>query len=301
MSSISGPALGLIYALLAYFLWGISPLYFKQLSELPAVEFVAHRIFWSVILLVVIISLGRNWSAVRQVIRNKRALAWLCVTTALISVNWLVFIWAIANDRILEASLGYYINPLVSVVLALIFLKERLGKLQSLAVGLATLGVLVAAFAGDGFPWISLLLALCFGFYGLIRKTISAGAVDGLFVETMLILPFALGYLIYLDQQSFGAFMQQPLEKDLLLILSGAMTALPLMFFAAAARRMSLSLVGVLQYVAPSLQFLIAVFIYDEPFGLRQLATFAFIWAGLIIFSYASLANRRRELSLKAS
>ena len=261
MTSDNTAPAGMLYALAAYLSWGLSPLYFKLLAQVPAVEFVAHRIVWSVILLLAVITVSRNWSRVARLVRDRRALAWLTATTLLISVNWLVFIWAVSQDRILEASLGYFINPLVSVLLALIFLKEKLGRLQSLAVGLAALGVLVAATGASGVPWVSLLLALCFGFYGLIRKTVRAGAIDGLFVETMLILPLALIYL---------------------------------MFFAAAARRLALSLVGILQYLAPSVQFLIAVFVYDEAFGGRQLATFALIWLGLLIFTYASFKQRRR-------
>ncbi len=294
MTSDNTAPAGMLYALAAYLSWGLSPLYFKLLAQVPAVEFVAHRIVWSVILLLAVITVSRNWSRVARLVRDRRALAWLTATTLLISVNWLVFIWAVSQDRILEASLGYFINPLVSVLLALIFLKEKLGRLQSLAVGLAALGVLVAATGASGVPWVSLLLALCFGFYGLIRKTVRAGAIDGLFVETMLILPLALIYLLYLDQQSQGVFARQSWRIDGLLMFSGVMTALPLMFFAAAARRLALSLVGILQYLAPSVQFLIAVFVYDEAFGGRQLATFALIWLGLLIFTYASFKQRRR-------
>ncbi|MDH3475334.1 MAG: EamA family transporter RarD [Rhodospirillales bacterium] len=287
-------AAGAAYALAAFFFWGTVPVYFKAVGHVPALEILTHRIVWSVLLLGAIIALTRRWRAIAAALSERRTLLLLLFTTSVLSLNWLVFIWAINAGRVLETSLGYYINPLVNVVLGVVVLRERVGPWRSLAVVLAAAGVLNLALRAEGFPWVALTLAFTFGTYGLIRKTVKIEAAEGLLVETVLLLPFGLAYLLYLAASGAGAFGTVDWRTDLLLVLSGAVTALPLIWFTAAARRLDYSTLGFFQYIAPSGHFLLAVFVYGEPFTNAHLVTFLCIWSGLAIYTLRSLAASRR-------
>ncbi len=290
-----GQAAGVAYALAAFLFWGGVPVYFKAVGHVPAPEVLAHRVVWSVLLLAGLVALTRHWPMILRALAERRTRLMLVLSTLVVSINWLVFIWAIAAGRVLETSLGYYINPLVNVVLGVVVLRERIGPWRSFAVGLAALGVLNLALQADGLPWVSLTLALTFGLYGLIRKMVRVEAVDGLFVETVLLLPLALAYLGYLALAGGGAFGAVGLGTDVLLLLAGAVTALPLIWFTAAARRLDYSTVGFFQYIAPSCHFLLAVFVYGEPFGEAQLATFLCIWSALAIVTARSALEARRR------
>ena len=283
--------LGFIQGLSAYVLWGFFPLYFHLLRDVPATEVLMHRVIWSFLLvLLVVMLLGRRerlWQALRTPgLRNG-----LMISSLLISINWLVFIWAVARGRVVETSLGYFITPLVSVFLARVILGERLDRWRQAAILLAALGLAWLVWRLGELPWVALLLALSFGLYGLARKQIAVDTLTGLTVETGLLLPFALAYGLWLYADGWPA--ARPALDGWLLVASGAVTALPLLLFAAGARRMSLSAIGFLMYVNPTMQFLTAVFLLDEPFDRDQLVGFVLIWTALLLFSLGSLRVQR--------
>jgi len=301
MTTVSEPKtrsesiLGVIYAALAFVIWGLSPVYWKALVSVPALEITMHRVIWSFLFLICLILSQRRWNEFAEVLKNGRMLYTLLSTAILISANWFLYIWAVNNNYMLQASLGYYINPLVNVVLGLLFLRERLRRPQILAVMLAAGGVLYLTIAYGRFPWIALTLALTFGLYGLIRKVAPVGALVGLAVETMLLSPPAVIYLIYLNSQEVDTILRVSLKLDLLLIGCAPLTAAPLLFFTLAAKRLYLSTLGLMQYIGPSGMFLLAVFYYNEPFSTTQVWTFALIWAALVIYSTDSVIYYRRE------
>ncbi len=275
---------GLAYGIAAYGAWGVVPVFWKWLTHVPIWEVGAHRIVWGCGTFLLAVALRRRGSALRAALRNPRVLRWLALSAMLLATNWLVFIHAVSTDRVLHASLGYFINPLVSVVLGMLFLRERLSAGQWVAVALAVGGVGLLATQTGGVPWISLALAGSFGVYGLIRKTIQADALPGSALETIMLLPVGLAYAGYLQATGSGAFGLSLVDTALLLA-TGLVTALPLWWFASAARRLRLSTLGFLQYLAPSGQFVLAVTVYREPLPTVQLASFGLIWAGLAVFS----------------
>lgn len=288
-ASISGVAA----AAGAFLIWGLSPVYWKALAVVPPVEIVAHRIVWSFAFLMVLIFLLRQWPELINVLRRPRTLATLCVTAGLVAVNWLLYIWAVNNNYLLQASLGYYINPLVNVVLGMLFLKERLRRMQTVAVLMATTAVLYLSILYGRFPGIALALALSFGFYGLIRKVAPVSALVGLTVETMLLSLPAGAYLIHGYIRQTGFIFRSTIQIDLLLMGSSLLTAVPLLLFTIGARRIHLSTLGLMQYIAPSGMFLLAVLYYGEPFARAQLWTFILIWSALAIYSIDALRMYR--------
>ena len=276
---------GLIYGLSAYLLWGVLPLYFKALAHVSPGEILAHRIVWSLIFLAGLVSLWRRWAAVRAALASRRVFVTLIASALLIAVNWLVYIMAVVSGHVLEGSLGYYLNPLVNILLGVVLLGERLSRAQVGATMLAGAGVAVlAAGAVDGL-WISLTLAASFALYGYLRKIVAVDAVEGLFIETALLAPIALGWIFYLDASGAGGLGGWSWPTILLLVLGGAITAIPLLLFTAAARRLPYSTMGFLQYIAPSLQFLMAVLLFGEPLTTAHLVCFGAIWAALVIVS----------------
>lgn len=285
---------GAIFGAAAFLIWGISPLYWKTLTAVPALEIVAHRVVWSFLLLMPLILFRKRWKEFLSTLTDWRSMAILAVTSLFVSCNWLVYIWAINNGFLLQASLGYYINPLVNVLLGTLFLRERLRSLQGLAVLLAGSGVIYLTIVYGQFPWIACILAFTFGLYGLIRKVIAVGSLVGLTMETFLLTAPALGYLIYLDMNGSAAFVKVSLQIDLLLTGTSVMTALPLLLFAMSARRVRLTTLGFLQYIAPSCMFVMAVFVYLEPFRTEQLTSFVLIWTALAVYSIDSVVHYRR-------
>ena len=293
--SKSNTAWGVVFSASAFLIWGISPIYWKALGAVPALEIILHRIVWSFFFLVPLVLIMRRWQEFKEALKNYRTLLILLFTALIVGGNWLLYIWAVNTDRLIQASLGYYINPLVNVVLGMVFLKERLRPPQIMAVILATAGVLYLTVYYGEFPWIALILAVSFGFYGLIRKIVPVGSLVGLTVETLLLSIPALAYLFYLDSHGAGTFWRVSLTMDLLLMGCAIATATPLLFFTLGARRLNLSTVGLLQYIAPSCMFVLAVFLFREPFSKAQVVTFIFIWAALAIYSTDSVRYYRGQ------
>ncbi len=277
--------IGTLYALAAFLIWGLSPLYWKALRQVPAFEIVMHRMIWSFLFFIPLILVQRRLGEFKAILKDHITVGILLGTTVLVGFNWFLFIWAINNNHVLQTSLGYYINPLVNVFLGLLFLKERLRPLQVVAVVLAGMGVTYQTLSLGVFPWVALGLAFSFGFYGLVRKVAPVGALMGLSVETLLLSIPALVYIIYLNRTGNGAILQLGWQTDLLLIGSASVTALPLLLFTRGARRLNFTTVGFLQYVAPSCTFLLAVFLYHEPLRWIQIVTFVLIWIALLIYS----------------
>ena len=279
-------------ALIAYVLWGVFPIYWKLLDAVPPFEILAHRILWSLAFVVILLMLtGRLRSVVRP-LRDKKLRGALVLSTGLIATNWGLFIWAVSVDRISDASLGYYINPLLNVLIGRVFLGERLRPLQSLAVALAAAGVVWLTFSQGSLPWVSLVLALTFCLYGLVRRSVPVGAVDGLAIETGLTVPFVLVYLFSLEPP-LGHFTSADAMTTTLMVASGVVTAMPLLAFAGAARRLRFSTLGMIQYLAPSLQLGCAVWIYHEPFGVDQAITFGLIWSAVGLYVVDGLHQSR--------
>ena len=272
---------GLLQGTLAYLIWGCFGLYFTLLAEVPADEVLAHRIVWCVLFVGLLILLQRKIRSTWTMITSKKTLFWLTISSLLISGNWWIYIWAVGSGQVIAASLGYFLSPLVAVLLGLIFFKEQLNGLQKISVLFAAIGVMWQIAAIGEFPWIAVSLSLLFGFYGVVRKQIAVDSVSGLLIETLIMLPIALIYLALLNTQGvdhFGAFTWE-------LIGAGVMTAVPLILFASAARKLPLGTVGFLNYIAPFMQFLSAVFILNEAFGIDRFISFSFIWVGLVVFS----------------
>jgi chloramphenicol-sensitive protein RarD len=288
----SQATLGVLFAALAFGAWGLNPIYFKAVADVPPLEILAHRVLWSVPLLALLVTAARGWPGLREALSDRRTAVGIVISALILSVNWFIFIYAINSGQVLQSSLGYYMNPLLNVLLGMIFLKERLTKWQGLAVLLAATGVLNLAVQVGVIPWIALSLAGTFGVYGLIRKVIRLASLEGLFVETLLMLLPALGWIFYLSLTGNSHFLVTGWRTDILLLLAGPVTAVPLIWFASAARRLNYATIGLFQYIAPSCHFLLGVFLYDEPFGMANLVTFAFIWTALAIFSFDSLRHR---------
>ena len=284
---------GIGYAISAYVVWGLLPVYWKSLQHVPAVQVVGHRIVWSCVLLCGMLLLSRQWREFRAAIAQPRVLGIYFVAALLIGLNWYVYVWAVNAGFIVETSLGYFINPLVSVALGVVFLRERLRPWQWVPVGLAGVGVLYLTLIYGALPWIALMLALFFGVYGLIKKTAPLNAFHGLTLETAMLLPIALGYLLLVERGGAGAFLHLGWRTDALIIGTGLATTAPMLLFASAARRIPLTLVGLLQYIAPTLQFLIGVFVYREPFDFARLIGFSIIWIALLLFALEGTLARR--------
>ena len=280
--------LGVLAGMSAYLIWGLVPVFFKQIAEVPADEIIAHRVIWALALMTAMLGFGRGFTDARRIARVPRQLARIALASALVISNWLIFVWGVNSGHILETSLGYFILPLFNVALGVLVLRERLRPLQWLAVLLAAIGVAIEAARIGGLPWISLALAATFGIYGLLRKQLPLDAASGLFLETVCMTPLALAWLAWLaisGQSHFGGEPWLLAQRDLMLIGTGVVTAVPLLLFAIAARRLPLHLLGFLQYLAPSITFLLAVLVYGEPLDPSRTLAFATIWVGLAVYS----------------
>lgn len=293
--NLNGINKGIWYAVAAYGLWGFLPVFWKNLQSVPAIEILAHRMAWSLVFLTIILASQRRWQWVRHVVGNRSILFTFLVSACVLSVNWFIYIWAVNSGHIVETSLGYFINPLVNVLLGVLFLRERLRPWQWTAVGAAAAGVLYLTITYGSLPWIALILAFSFGSYGLLRKTAALEALEGLSLETALLFLPAVAFLLYRELTGSGSFGHAATSTNLLLALSGVATALPLLWFAVAARRITLTTLGLVQYMAPTIQFLLGVFVYHEPFSLNSLVGFSLIWLALLIYSGEGVVVRHRR------
>ncbi|PBB70127.1 protein RarD [Mesorhizobium sp. WSM4312] len=285
---------GFLLALGAYLLWGLLPFYMKAVAHLPLAEVIAHRIVWSVPIAAAVLVWAGRTADFKAAIRSPRTIAMAALTAALISVNWGIYVWAIAVDRTVETALGYYINPLVSVVVGALLLGERLDRLQIAAVVLATVAVTVLTIEGGKLPWVSLALAFSFAAYGFFRKTLPIGPSQGFLLEVLLLSVPALGYIVYLIATGQDHIVSSTGTDTALLMGCGPVTSVPLLLFAFGAKLLRLSTIGIMQYIAPTMVFLIAVLIFDEPFGTAQAIAFALIWTALAMYSWSMLVTARR-------
>jgi chloramphenicol-sensitive protein RarD len=291
----NNPLAGSLFAFLAFLIWGLSPVYWKALHGVGAFEIILHRILWSFVFLLPLVLISRRWAEFKKTVKSPRMLSILLVTSILVGANWLIYIWAVNNGRVLQASLGYYINPLVNIVLGMVFLRERLRRAQAAAVVLATLGVLYLTVQYGDFPWVSLTLAFSFGVYGLIRKVAAVGALVGLTVETLLLTVPASIWVFHLHQIQAGAFLHTGIQTDLLLLGTGMLTATPLLLFNLGAKRITLATLGFIQYTAPTGMLLLGITMFKEPFTRVQAVTFGLIWTALAIYSWDSVRVHRQR------
>jgi chloramphenicol-sensitive protein RarD len=291
---------GLLLGLGAYLLWGVLPIYFKALAHVAATEIVAHRILWSLLFLAALANLWARWAAIRTAVATPKVLLTLTATAVLIGGNWLIWVWAVVNGHVLEGSLGYYLNPLVNVLMGVVLLKERLSAAQTIAVGIAAAGVAVLAWGAGSGLWISLSLAATFATYGYLRKVAPVDAIEGLSIETAILAPIALGWILWLNGTGQGG-LGIDTTTTLLLIAAGAVTAVPLLLFTAAAKRLPYSTLGFLQYIAPTLQFLLAVLVYGETLTLAHIICFGAIWTALVIFAVDGLRMGRAAARARAA
>ncbi|WP_318373437.1 EamA family transporter RarD [Enterobacter sp.] len=285
---------GVLLALAAYFIWGIAPAYFKLIDFVPASEILTHRIIWSFFFMVALISVSRQWSQLKKLLSQPKKILLLALSAVLVGGNWLLFIWSVNNHHLLEASLGYFINPLVNILLGMIFLGERFRRMQWLAVLLAGCGVLVQLWTFGSLPIIALGLAFSFAFYGLVRKKIAVDAQIGMLIETLWLLPVAAIWLFGIADTATSHMMQNPWSLNLLLMAAGVVTTIPLLCFTGAATRLRLSTLGFFQYIGPTLMFLLAVLFYGEVPGADKMVTFGFIWVALAVFVMDALYTQRR-------
>ncbi|MGZ9896934.1 EamA family transporter RarD [Shewanella gaetbuli] len=283
---------GMLLAVCAYVIWGIAPLYFKLLTQVSPFEILMHRVIWSFIFMLVLMRFIGGFGRLRQVLKRPKQIGVLIVTSLLIAANWLIFIWAINNDHMLDASLGYFINPIFNVLLGMVFLGEKLRKLQWIAVTLAFVGVLIQLISFGSIPLVSLALAASFGFYGLMRKKVNIDAKTGLLVETALLFPIAIIYLLMTLESSTSSMLVNSTSLNLTLIAAGIITTVPLLCFAGAAVRIPLSVLGFFQYIGPSIMFILAVSLFNEPFDIEKGITFGFIWLALVVFVGDMLKQR---------
>lgn len=286
---------GILYGLAAYGLWGLLPVYWKWLHQVPAPELLSHRILWSCVALLLVIFAMRRWSAFRAAASQPRVLRVYFFAAVLIGLNWLTYVWAVNAGHIVETSLGYFINPLLSVLMGVFFLRERLRAWQWVACGVAAAGVLYLTVAYGSLPWIALTLAGTFGVYGLVKKLAPLGSLDGLTLETAILFLPALVYLLWVEGTGQAAFLHTGWLTDILLIGAGLATTIPLLLFASGVQRIPLSVIGLLQYIAPTIQFLLGVFVYGEPFPLERLIGFAIVWTALVLFGAEGVLHYRRQ------
>jgi len=290
---------GVLYALSAYVAWGFLPVFWKAMQAATPLEILAHRIVWSTIFLLLVLLVLRQWQWLGPALRDRRIVLTFAISAVALSINWLTYIWAVNAGHVVESSLGYFINPLVNVLLGVLILQERLRWGQWIAVGLAAAGVLYLTISLGALPWIALTLAFSFGIYGFVRKTAALNSLQGLTLETLFMVVPASLYLFYLEGTHQAAFGPTAPLLSGLLLATGVVTAVPLLLFASGARRIPLSLIGLLQYATPTIQFILGVFLYHEPFSVTKLAGFALIWLALAVYSIESLWRHRQEQGLK--
>ncbi|MCB1419749.1 MAG: EamA family transporter RarD [Notoacmeibacter sp.] len=285
---------GFLFALAAYLMWGFLPFYMKAVAHIPAQEVIAHRVLWSIPVAGLVLIVLRRTSELRAALKNPSMIRMAMLTAALISINWGIYVWAVGNGRALETALGYYINPLFSVFLAFTILKEKLTALQWVAIALAIMAVGILTWEAGGLPWVSLALCVSWGFYAFFRKTLPIGPNQGFLLEVLILSPFALGYLVWTWTQGTSHFGPTGAMDVVLLLGTGLVTAIPLITYANGAKLLRLSTIGIMQYIAPTMIFVIAIFAFKEPFNTTRLVAFGFIWAALVVYTWSMLSEARR-------
>ncbi|RUO63764.1 EamA family transporter RarD [Pseudidiomarina insulisalsae] len=286
---------GVMFAIAAYTMWGVAPIYFKWLQQVPAFEILAHRIIWSFVLVLMLIMGLRRWHRIKPVVTNRAQMLRLTIATFLLAGNWFLFIWAINNDHILDASLGYYINPLLNVAIGIVVFAERMRRMQIVAIGLAVTGVLIQIVSFGSVPWVALALACSFATYGAIRKRLPVDSMTGLWLETTILLPLMVIYLFFFADSAASDMTTNTWQLNLLLMAAGIVTTAPLLCFTAAAQRIRYATLGFFQYIGPSLMFILAVWVYGEPLAADKLVTFAIIWSALALYSLDTLLHQQRS------
>lgn len=286
---------GYLYAVLAFLMWGMAPIYFKQIESIAALEILTHRVIWSVLFLILIVFAAKQWHQIQHVIKKPKLLGMLCVSSTLLGFNWGLFIWAVNNDHMLDASLGYYINPLLNVLLGVIFLSERLRKWQIIAVAIASLGVLLQVLAYGSFPVVAFALASSFAIYGLLRKKMPVESLPGLLIEALILMPFAIIYWYLTPATVSSDMFNNEVILNILLVSAGVVTTLPLLCFIGAAKRLPYSTLGLFQYLGPSIMFTLAVTLYGEEFSIERAVTFACIWGALVLYSWDGLRASKKK------
>tara|TARA_Y100001956_G_C4126428_1_gene190358 strand:+ start:1094 stop:1978 length:885 start_codon:yes stop_codon:yes gene_type:complete len=286
---------GYLYAVLAFLMWGMAPIYFKQIESIAALEILTHRVIWSVLFLILIVFAAKQWHQIQHVIKKPKSLGMLCVSSTLLGFNWGLFIWAVNNDHMLDASLGYYINPLLNVLLGVIFLSERLRKWQIIAVAIASLGVLLQVIAYGSFPVVAFALASSFAIYGLLRKKMPVESLPGLLIEALILMPFAIIYWYLTPATVSSDMFNNEVILNILLVSAGVVTTLPLLCFIGAAKRLPYSTLGLFQYLGPSIMFTLAVTLYGEEFSIERAVTFACIWGALALYSWDGLRASKKK------
>jgi chloramphenicol-sensitive protein RarD len=280
---------GMWYATATFISWGILPIYWNSMEQVPSLQILAHRFVWSFIFVAILITIKKQWPLIKQVFSNLKTVFYIVGCAIFISANWFIYIWSVTNNHVIECSLGYYINPLISIAFGMIFFRERLNKWQTVSLCLASISVIILTIQYGQIPWISLSLALTFALYGLFKKLVQADAMISLALETMIMAPFALIYLVFLEANGTGAIAHVSPLVMVLLICSGIITALPLLWFAIGSKRVSMFTMGFLQYIAPSLNLILGIFFFHETFTSIEFISFGFIWLALLIFTFSRM------------
>jgi len=291
--------IGIWYGVIAFTLWGFLPLYWKLLKVVPPLEILFHRIFWSFIFMIIIVTVTRDWEAILKVMFNTKKLLLVFFAGILISVNWYVYIYAVNTNQVIEASMGYFINPLVMVILGVIVFKEKLGRWQLTALILAAIGVMIITVQYGRVPWIAFYLAGSFGLYGLVKKIVAIDSITGLTLETLIVMPFALFFILRLELSGTGTFSTAPLYLSAILVGIGVITAVPLLLYARGIEKTTFSMMGFLQYIAPSINLFLGIFVFQEYFSLSHFISFCFIWVGLAIFTLANVGLLKEKAQLQ--
>lgn len=291
---------GVLYAVMAYILWGILPVYWKFISSVSSIEILSNRIVWAFVFTILIIIVTKQWNELKFIAKDKKQMFYIFIASILIAINWGLYIWAVNSDKIVDASLGYYINPLLAVALGVLIFKEKLSYWTGAALTIASIGVIVKTVQYGKIPWISLGLAISFGLYGAIKKSVKANAIVGLTLETAMLTPIAAVYIVSRQVSGVGAFNTEGTLSILLLIGAGVVTAIPLLLFASSAKRLPLSLIGFTQYISPTISLIIGIFVYNEGFTTIDMIGFCFIWAALIVYSFSqmSLAKSTKNIDI---
>jgi len=281
---------GVLYAVTAYILWGILPIYWKLINSVSSIEILSNRIVWAFVFTILIIVVTKQWSELKIIAKDKKQMFYIFIASILIAINWGLYIWAVNSDKIVDASLGYYINPLIAVALGVVIFKEKLSHWTGAALIIASIGVIVKTVQYGKIPWISLGLAISFGLYGAIKKSVKANSIVGLTLETAMLTPVAAAYIVSRQVNGLGAFNTEGSLVIILLIGAGVVTAIPLLLFASSAKRLPLSLIGFTQYISPTISLLIGIFVYNEGFTTVDMIAFCFIWAAIVVYSFSQMS-----------